>query len=146
MNKKDIEELINIAKENGLSELSFKDQKGEEVKFKFPFGTSESQVISRSPAIIADQVAPARAEQHIDDGLKVITSPFVGTFYRSSSPEAKSYVEKGQKVSSGDVLCIVEAMKIMNEIETDFSGTVEEVCVENEMYVEFGQPLFKIKP
>jgi acetyl-CoA carboxylase biotin carboxyl carrier protein len=70
----------------------------------------------------------------------------VGTFYSSPSPETSPYVKKGDRVRKGQVLCIVEAMKIMNEIESEFSGEIVEICVENENYVEYGQVLFRIKP
>jgi acetyl-CoA carboxylase biotin carboxyl carrier protein len=81
-----------------------------------------------------------------DDKLHVVTSPFVGTFYRSPSPDADPYVREGQKVDKGQVLCIVEAMKLMNEIEADVGGTIVDVLVENGKTVEYGQPLFKISP
>jgi acetyl-CoA carboxylase biotin carboxyl carrier protein len=77
---------------------------------------------------------------------KQVCSPFVGMFYRSPSPTAEAYVKVGQKVNRGDVLCIVEAMKLMNEIEADFSGTVTAILVENGQAVEFGEPLFLIEP
>ena len=73
-----------------------------------------------------------------------MTSPFVGTFYRAASPESPPFVEVGSKVSEGQALCIVEAMKIMNEIESELSGTITEVLVENGQPVEFGQRLFRI--
>jgi acetyl-CoA carboxylase biotin carboxyl carrier protein len=75
-----------------------------------------------------------------------ITSPFVGTFYRSPSPEAPAFVEVGTRVRKGQVLCIVEAMKLMNEIESDVDGTVVAVLAENGQPVEFGEPLFQIRP
>jgi len=76
----------------------------------------------------------------------VITSPFVGTFYRSSAPDQPSFTEVGSVVKKGQVLCIVEAMKLMNEIESEFSGKVLEVLAQNAQPVEFGQPLFRIEP
>ena len=78
-------------------------------------------------------------------GVHEIKSPFVGTFYRSSSPESDPYITVGKKIKEGKVLCIIEAMKIMNEIESEISGEIIEICVENENYVEFGQTLFKVK-
>ena len=77
--------------------------------------------------------------------LVEITSPFVGTFYQAPSQESGPYVKVGSQVSTGQVLCIIEAMKIMNEIESDVAGDIVEICCENENYVEFGQVLFKIK-
>lgn len=75
----------------------------------------------------------------------IVTSPFVGTFYRSPSPDSDPYAEVGQTVKEGQVLCIVEAMKLMNEIESDFSGVIKEIYVENGQPVEFGQELFRIE-
>jgi acetyl-CoA carboxylase biotin carboxyl carrier protein len=79
-----------------------------------------------------------------EDNYKVIKSPMVGTFYSKSSPTAKPFVEIGSIVKKGDVLCIVEAMKLMNEIESEFDGKIAEVCVKDEEAVDFGKPLFKI--
>jgi acetyl-CoA carboxylase biotin carboxyl carrier protein len=76
----------------------------------------------------------------------IVTSPFVGTFYRSPAPDQPPFVEVGTVVRKGQVLCIVEAMKLMNEIESDVAGKVAEVLVENAQPVEFGQPLFRIEP
>ena len=76
---------------------------------------------------------------------KIVKSPMVGTFYESSSPKANPFVKVGDKVKKGDVLCIIEAMKLMNEIESEYDGEIVEVCVKNEEMVEFGKPLFKIK-
>ena len=88
--------------------------------------------------------APEAAEHHDIASDKVITSPLVGTFYSSSSPDAESFVKEGDTVKKGQVLGIIEAMKLMNEIESDFDGKVAEVYVENGQAVEYGQPLFRI--
>ena len=80
-----------------------------------------------------------------EENYKIVKSPMVGTFYESSSPKANPYVKVGDKVKKGDVLCIIEAMKLMNEIESEYDGEIVEVCVKNEEMVEFGKPLFKIK-
>jgi acetyl-CoA carboxylase biotin carboxyl carrier protein len=91
---------------------------------------------------------PTEAKQSTrpDDGLVTVTSPIVGIFFRSASPEAESYVEVGSYVRKGQVLCIVEAMKLMNEIESEYDGRVAEVLMENAQPVEFGEPLFLIEP
>ena len=94
----------------------------------------------------AASAAAAAAAQAAEEKGHVVTSPFVGTFYRSPSPEAEPYVRDGQRVERGQVLCIVEAMKLMNEIEADVNGTIVEILVENATAVQFGQPLFKIRP
>jgi acetyl-CoA carboxylase biotin carboxyl carrier protein len=92
------------------------------------------------PAASPAPAAPAEDSRH------AVTSPFVGTFYRSPSPERDPYVREGSKVEKGQVLCIVEAMKLMNEIEADVGGVISEILVENGKTVEYGQPLFKISP
>ena len=89
-----------------------------------------------TPSVAAPVVVAAQPEGH------VVKSPIVGTFYRAASPEAKSFVEVGDTVKEGDTLCIIEAMKLMNEIEADASGVVKSILVENGQPVEFGQPLF----
>jgi len=88
--------------------------------------------------------APEAAPQA--SNLKEITSPMVGTFYRAPAPDAPSYVEKGARVSVGDTLCIIEAMKLMNELECDVEGTIVEILVENAQPVEYGQVLFRVDP
>jgi acetyl-CoA carboxylase biotin carboxyl carrier protein len=88
---------------------------------------------------------PAPAEPAADDTVEV-TAPIVGTFYASPAPDAPAYVKVGDRVESGTVLCIIEAMKLMNEIEAEVAGTVAEVLVRNEEPVEYGQPLFRIEP
>lgn len=79
------------------------------------------------------------------ENYKVVRSPMVGTFYASSSPDKEAFVKVGDKVKKGQVLCIVEAMKLMNEIESEYDGEIAEICVNNEDVVEYGKPLFKIK-
>ena len=89
--------------------------------------------------------APEAAEHHDIASDKVITSPLVGTFYSSSSPDAESFVKEGDTVKKGQVLGIIEAMKLMNEIESEYDGVIEAILVNNEEVVEYGQPLFRIK-
>ena len=88
---------------------------------------------------VAEPEAPAR------ENLVDITSPMVGTFYRSPSPDSPTYTEVGNRISQGDVLCIIEAMKLMNELESEISGVIAEVCVENAEPVEYGQVLFRVE-
>ena len=99
------------------------------------------QVVQAAPAAAPE---PPAAAAPATDKLHEVTSPFVGTFYRAPNPDAPSYVEVGQRVEKGQVICIVEAMKLMNEIEADVSGTITAVLVQNAEPVEYGQPLFKI--
>ncbi|TNE88970.1 MAG: acetyl-CoA carboxylase biotin carboxyl carrier protein, partial [Deltaproteobacteria bacterium] len=102
-----------------------------------------------APVAAAPAAAPApaaNAPAADDPNLKTIESPMVGTFYRAPNPDADVFVKVGDSVSPGKVLCIVEAMKLMNEIESEVSGTIVEILVENGQPVQFGQPLFKIRP
>lgn len=143
-----VEELIKLVKENGLAELKY-ETGDEKISLKLPFSTGVAQVAAPITAVQATHPAAAPTEaaaKSSDPSLVDITCPFVGTFYRSSGPDAAAYVKVGDKVSSGKVLCIVEAMKIMNEIESEVSGEIVEICVENETYVEFGQVLFRVRP
>jgi acetyl-CoA carboxylase biotin carboxyl carrier protein len=94
----------------------------------------------------APAAAPAAPATPADDKAHVVTSPFVGTFYRKPNPDSAVYVSLGDRVQKGQVLCIVEAMKLMNEIEADVAGTISAILVEDSQPVEYGQPLFKIKP
>jgi acetyl-CoA carboxylase biotin carboxyl carrier protein len=98
-----------------------------------------------APGAEASSAGAASGAAPVDDGkTHIVTSPFVGTFYRRPNPDADAYVEAGARVEKGQVLCIVEAMKLMNEIEADIAGTLVAVLVEDSEPVEYGQPLFKI--
>lgn len=94
---------------------------------------------------VEEVVSEADEEVVVDEELYIVTSPMVGTFYESPGVGEKSYVSVGSKISSGDILCIVEAMKLMNEIESEVSGEVVEILVQNGNMVEYGQPLFKVR-
>jgi acetyl-CoA carboxylase biotin carboxyl carrier protein len=97
-----------------------------------------------APSAAAASAAPTAAAAAVDDKSHVVTSPFVGTFYRKPNPDSPTYVSLNDKIDKGQVLCIVEAMKLMNEIEADVAGTVVGILVEDGAPVEYGQPLFKI--
>ena len=109
--------------------------------------TASSAFVPAAPAAAAPAAtpAPAAASEASEEGGKVITSPLVGTFYSASSPDAEPFVKEGDTVKKGQVLGIIEAMKLMNEIESEFDGVVEAVLVSNEEVVEYGQPLFRIR-
>ncbi|MDQ6987485.1 MAG: acetyl-CoA carboxylase biotin carboxyl carrier protein [Mariprofundaceae bacterium] len=96
--------------------------------------------VAAAPAVAAEAPAAAEEDKHI------VHSPMVGTFYRSPSPEADVFVNEGSKVKKGDTLCIIEAMKLMNEIEAEYAGTVEKILAENASPLEYGQPMFVITP
>ena len=140
MNPKKIKEFISLAKEAGVSELKYESD-GE--KYYVNFQATATQIVHQP--IEQTLNASKEVKLNIDSNLKEITSPFVGTFYISASPDSDPYVKIGDKISAGSAMCIVEAMKIMNEIESDISGEVVEICVENETFVEFGQVLFRVK-
>ena len=106
-----------------------------------PAAPTAAATVPEAPA--ADS---AGAEAPADDGLAEITSPMVGTFYRAPAPDAPAYVEVGHRVEKGQTVCILEAMKLMNELEAEVSGTIREICVNNADPVEFGQVLFRIEP
>lgn len=146
-----LKEIVKVAKEQGVAELQVE---AKDFKVSVNFATAPAQVHHVQPivhsapvaqmAAPAPQAAPAKAAAS-DAGLHVIKSPFVGTFYASPSPGKPVYVKVGDKVKTGQPLCVLEAMKIMNEIDSDINGEIVEICVDNESLVEFGQPLFKIK-
>jgi acetyl-CoA carboxylase biotin carboxyl carrier protein len=104
------------------------------------------QAAAPSPAAAPAPSGGASAPAAAPSNLVEIKSPMVGTFYRSPAPEAPSYVEVGTRVGKGQTLCILEAMKLMNELESDYSGVIREICVENAEPVEYGQVLFRIEP
>jgi acetyl-CoA carboxylase biotin carboxyl carrier protein len=144
MNTKDIKDFIQIAKDEGVSELKYE---GEDIKISVSFNSSAS-VMSRPSGQI--QISPIAEPIELSGSSNSekyyeVKSPLVGTFYNTSSPGKPSFVSVGEKISKGTTLCILEAMKIMNEIEIEVSGEIVEVCVENESLVEFDQVLFKVK-
>jgi acetyl-CoA carboxylase biotin carboxyl carrier protein len=144
MNFEDVEKFIKLAKDEGVSELKYDDGKK---KFHVVLGGTKHEYFAPAPQHKVEHhtVVTKKPAVTKEEGVVEITSPFVGTFYAQPNPDSSPYVQAGDKVNKGKVLCIVEAMKIMNEIESEISGTVVEVCVENENYVEYGQVLFKIK-
>ena len=137
-----ISEIIRIFKESDIAklELSTKDFKIKLSKF------GEFQAV---PTISLNNLQPTqeapKVEVKEEKNIHIVKSPIVGTFYRAPAPGAKPFVEVGSRVKKGDVLCIIEAMKIMNEVKSDVDGIIEEILVENGQPVEYGQPLFKIR-
>ena len=149
MDLRKLKTLIELVETSGIAELEI--QEGEErvrITRTAPQG-QQTVMLHASPPPVAAAPAPAPVTPEIApipaaEGHPV-KSPMVGTFYRSASPGAASFVEIGDTVAQGDTLCIIEAMKLMNEIEADASGTVKAILVENGQAVEFGQPLFIIE-
>ena len=148
MELKKVKELIDIMKENDLVELEIADGDSK-VHLKRP--GSEMPVMTAVPAPVgtgtpASSPDPAAASESQDDSLVPIASPIVGTFYQAASPDSPPFVTVGDTVDADTVVCIIEAMKVMNEIKAEASGTVVEVCCKDGEAVEFGQPLFKLRP
>ena len=144
MDIRKIKKLIEIIEESDIAELEITE--GEESVSIKRYSSTPAPVapaIAVATAPIADASTPAPAEEVITG--HIVKSPMVGSFYRSPSPGSASFVEVGQKVSAGDTLCIIEAMKILNQIEADKSGTVTKILVENPQPVEYDQPLFVIE-
>lgn len=146
MDLRKLKTLIDLVSESNVSELEITEAEGKVRIVK----SSGAPLVMQQPTMaimpvqavvsaVAEAAAPAGPAGH------AVKSPMVGTFYRSSSPGAKSYVEVGNAVKEGDTICIIEAMKILNEIEADKSGTISKILSENGQAVEYGQPLFMIE-
>lgn len=155
MDLRKLKTLIDLVAESDISELEVTEGEGK-VRIVKSAPASQAQMVmmqpqmqsmmqhsmpapaAAAPAAPATPAAPAAIEGH------VVKSPMVGTFYRAASPGSAPFVDIGKNVNSGDTLCIIEAMKLLNEIESDFSGSIKQILVENGQPVEFGQPLFII--
>jgi len=146
MDLRKLKKLIDLVQESGIGEIEITE--GEEKVRISRQGPGAAPVIMAAPQLqaaalpVAPAPGPAEPAQPTGHALK---SPMVGTFYRAPSPGAASFVEVGQAVTKGQTLCIIEAMKLLNEIESDVSGTVKAILVENGQPVEYGQPLFLIE-
>ena len=152
MDLRKLKKLIDLVEESGISELELTE--GEEkvrISRQLQASAANIQYISApSAAPAAPTSAPPATDAAPQVSAKVdgheVKSPMVGTFYRSPSPDAKSFVDVGSTVAVGDTLCIIEAMKLMNEIESDVAGTIVKILVENGQPVEYNQPVFVVKP
>lgn len=156
MDLRKLKTLIDLVSESGVAELEITE--GDD-RVKIVNRVGSAPVAAAAPAVIATPVVasaapaaapaptvaaePAAAPVAAED-TRTINSPMVGTFYRAPSPGAKPFADVGQKVKAGDTVCIIEAMKLLNEIETEYDGVIKEILVENGQPVEFGQPLFVI--
>ena len=153
---KTLRELVKLMTANDLTELDLQDGQGERVALKR--GSTGAPVVQYAPAPVVQAAAPVAAPSAApaasapaatsasDEGLVPIKSPMVGTFYASPSPDAKPFLSVGSAVSPESVVCIIEAMKVFNEIKAETTGTIAKVLVNNGQAVEFGQPLFLVKP
>jgi len=149
MDLRKLKKLIDLVEESGISELELTEGE-EKVRISrtmahhtapqmMHYAMPPAQTAAAAPAVTSSAIEPEAApEGHM------VESPMVGTFYRASSPDASNFVEVGDKVEVGDTLCIIEAMKLLNEIESDKAGVVKKILVENGQPVEYGEPLFVI--
>ena len=157
MDFKDIKKIVELMDEHGLSQFKLEQ---DETKLELKKGgdadvSAISQLMAAAPAPIAaapaaapaalPAAAPAADSGGLPAGTEEITSPMVGTFYTASAPDADAFIKVGDKVSAETTVCIVEAMKVMNEIQAEISGEILEILVENGTAVQFGEPLFRVK-
>lgn len=148
----EIKEIITALDNSSVTEVELTCGNGEKIKLKkrseVKLVAAEPIEVPAAPMVIpaapAAPTAPAAEAAPVAEG-KEIKSPMVGVFYAAASPDSDPYVQIGQAVKKGDTLCIIEAMKLMNEINAEESGVITEICVKNGDLVQFGQPLFKIK-
>lgn len=148
MNLKEIKEIIALMNENDLTEIEV-EREGEKLKVKkSPAGIVVEPVGRPATTYRPEPAAPIAPPQPaaVPSNRKIISSPMVGTFYRAPSPESPAFVDIGQLVEVGQVVCIVEAMKLMNEIKSEIRGKIVEIPVQNAEPVEFGQALFMVEP
>lgn len=149
---KQLKSLLKTLEEGGATEFEYQDEK---YRLRLALGRTAagmpmpvSVAVPAAAALPGAAPAPAGAAASADEGdpnVVFVTSPFVGTFYRAPAPDAEPFVDVGSTIKPGQTLCIVEAMKLMNEIEAELAGTIVEVLVENGQSVEFGQKLFKLR-
>ncbi|MBE0543540.1 MAG: acetyl-CoA carboxylase biotin carboxyl carrier protein [Verrucomicrobia bacterium] len=151
MDLKDIKAIIDLMRKNSVSEFELEKQ---DFKIRLKRGGNgggpiapydEAPVVTYASPALPVSVAPAAAAAPAINEVE-IKSPMIGTFYRTPSPESANYVEIGSEVNPDTVVCIIEAMKVMNEIKSEVKGVITQVLVENAKPVEFGQPLFKVRP
>ena len=154
MNIKDIQQLIKFVAKSGVSEVKIESN---DLKIGIKTGSGKKPVSYIEPPVIVSETSTPQTETRKSDqiienkkeeesNLITITSPIIGTFYRKPSPDKSNFVKTGDVISQGDVLCVIEAMKLFNEIETEFSGKIVKILVDDASPVEFDQPLFLIDP
>ncbi|WP_294674004.1 acetyl-CoA carboxylase biotin carboxyl carrier protein [uncultured Fluviicola sp.] len=160
MNLNEIQDLIKFVAKSGVTEVEI-EQKDFKITIKSETKKAESQIIVQAAAPVVPQIAaapaaaaapapaaPAPAAPAASEDSKYITvkSPMIGTFYRSSGPDKEPFVSVGQSINKGDTVCIIEAMKLFNEIEAEFTGKIVKVLVDDASPVEYDQPLFLVDP
>ena len=149
MDLKAIKQVVEMMKRSEISEFEIEEK---DFKLRLSRKNGDTQIIQAAAPVAAAPIAPAApaapataAAPAEEQGVSVVKSPMVGTFYTAASPESPVFTKVGAKVSADSIVCIIEAMKVMNEIQAELSGTITEVLVENGEAVEYGQPLFKVK-
>lgn len=147
MEYSEIKKIMKDMENSSLAELSIEFPDGTKVSLKN--AKEEPAKIAQVQSIIEEtrmeKLASIEVNQKVEDNSKIVTSPMVGTFYAKSSPNADPFVEVGTVIKKGDTLCIIEAMKLMNEIESEYDGEIIEVLVKDGEMVDYGKPLFKLK-
>lgn len=151
MNLKELKELIELIQQSEIAELEL-EKSGVRVRIKKERSSlPRPPVIEEAPSVPSapeeipqPQASPALAA--VPAGWLTLTAPVVGTFYRSPAPDTDPYIETGSIVKKGQILCVIEAMKLMNEIESEWDGKIVEILIENAQPVEYGEPLFRIEP
>lgn len=146
MNLKEIKALYRFLRNTDIIELESEDSEGRiMIKRGTPSGNVGGGGSVASLEIVPESAVADSATAELAKNIKTVTSPMVGTYYGAPAPDSDSYVEVGSRVSSGQTLCIIEAMKLMNEVECEFSGVITSILVENGQPVEYGEPLFYIE-
>jgi acetyl-CoA carboxylase biotin carboxyl carrier protein len=146
---KAIKQVVEMMKRSEISEFEIEEK---DFKLRLSRKNGDTQIIQAAAPVAAAPIAPAApaapataAAPAVEQGVSVVKSPMVGTFYTAASPDSPVFAKVGGKVGADSIVCIIEAMKVMNEIQAELSGTITEVLVENGEAVEYGQPLFKVK-
>ncbi|AST60117.1 acetyl-CoA carboxylase biotin carboxyl carrier protein [Staphylococcus lugdunensis] len=157
MNFKEIKELIEILDQSNLTEINIQEKdnivslkKEKETEIITPQYTTQAAPVyqsseSNSASPVSQNDAATAEKPHSDENYNTINAPMVGTFYKAPSPEEEAYVQVGDKVTNDSTVCILEAMKLFNEIQAEITGEIVEILVEDGQMVEYGQPLFKVK-
>ncbi|MFH1782385.1 MAG: acetyl-CoA carboxylase biotin carboxyl carrier protein [Candidatus Omnitrophota bacterium] len=150
MNLKEIKEIINLMNENSLGEIEI-ERDGMKIRIKKSISGKFEEITEEGSQgtiqqVTSDQKETPQKETSQSKNLVAIKAPMVGTFYRAASPDSKPYVETGNNIDVGQTICVIEAMKLMNEIKSEVKGKVVEVLIENSGPVEYGQVLFMVEP
>ena len=149
MDPRQLKRIVEIMNQNDLAEVEIEEE-GTRLRVRKMEGVAPAATpapaAAPAPAAESTPAASAEGEASVAEGLHTITAPMVGTFYRAPAPDQDAYVEVGQHINPETVVCILEAMKVMNEIKAECAGEIVKICVQNSEAVEYDQPLFVVKP